>query len=161
MSAAEGETVQNHLQELQKAISVCDEEIRKSTAEMEAGRERLQSHTKSMEDKHLAALKEKGEFHADEFEADKALTEVFHQRARATCIQSVLNQQDSVLQPEFIAYREKLLEEAEKELELRRWALDSHHKNELQKLEAEEEATFEKKVKRAVHGHEENMRNLI
>ena len=152
--------VQQRLTELQLAISVCDEDIRKSEHAMETGRNRLQSHMESIEAKHMNALKEKEQYHADEFDADNALTEVFQQRAHATCIQSVLNQQDSVLQPEFITQREQLLEAAEKELELRKWALDSQHKKEMKDLEAQEEAAFEKRVKRAMHAHEENLRNL-
>ena len=152
--------MQSRVEELTKLISICDEEIRETREELELKQRDFNDYLLESEERHLKTLLEKEAEYTEEFDADKGLTDVFQQRAHDTCIQSVLNQQDTVLQPEFVQYREGLLELAAKELETLSWAMKSQHARELMELASHEEESFEKRVKRVVHSHEENLRRL-
>jgi len=156
----EGAAVASRLQELRAAISSCDEEISKSEQDLEDRRQQLREHSLAAEEAHMATIAQKESHFAEEWEADRGLTAVFTQRAHDTCIQSLLKRQDAVLEPEFYAHREQLLESASASLERTTSALQAQQRQELLELAASEEGQFEKRVKRAVHAHEENMRRL-
>ena len=137
------------LHELQHAISVCDAQVQSAEHSLAGRRQQLQEHSLAAEEAHMAAVAKSEKHFAEEFEADRALTEVFTRRAHDSCIQALLRQQDAVLEPQFYAHREQLLERASNTLESVMAAQAAQQRAELQSLAAEEEASFEKRVKRA------------
>jgi len=150
----------NRVTELTSNIKQAEEEILNLDANMSNIKENLQQQLNEMETAHTNAIVEKEKDFTEELDIDKELTRKFVKDAHASSIQTIMRHQDGVLEEEFIAVRENYLNAAEDSLEKMKENLLKRQKRELEKILHEEEDDFQKRVKRAIHIHEENMRRL-
>jgi hypothetical protein len=150
----------NRVTELTSNIKQAEEEILNLDANMSNIKENLQQQLNEMETAHTNAIVEKEKDFTEELHIDKELTRKFVKDAHASSIQTIMRHQDGVLEEEFIAVRENYLNAAEDSLEKMKENLLKRQKRELEKILHEEEDDFQKRVKRAIHIHEENMRRL-
>lgn len=152
--------VQRRIEELVQGISATDAEINALETRVVEGKVEYEQQMQLMQEKHEYAIRHTNKLFLEEFDANSALTLHFTEAAHDACIQTLLKQQDSILEPEYIAYREELIAIADDEMRSREEAFIQGEKAKLGTVLQKEEQAYLKRVERAVNAHEERLRRL-
>ncbi len=157
---AEMSAVNSRIDELLSNIDKADKVLSVLDAQLRDGQHSLKEKAQQLQEKHDFALRRANQLFIEEFDANASLTLHFTSSAHDACIQTLLKQQDILLEPEYIAVREELLKLADMELERREESFARTEKAKLQEVLQKEESVYLKRVERAVIAHEERLRRI-
>ena len=152
--------ITSRIDELMLDISATDAELKALDARITEGKIEYEQQMQLMVEKHEYAIRHTNKLFLEEFDANVGLTLHFTEAAHDACIQTLLKQQDSILEPEYIAYREELIAIADAEMSRREEAFVKTEKAKLGAVLHQEEQAYLKRVERAVNAHEERLRRL-
>jgi len=157
---AEMAAVSTRIYELVQSISSVEAGISALDTRLKEGNTEYEQQMQIMQEKHEAAIRHENQQFLDEFDARASMTIHFTAAAHDACIQTLLKQQDNVLEPEFITYRQDLLTIADAELVRLEETFVRTEKSKLDGVLKQEEQAYLKRVERAVNAHEERLRRL-